>query len=190
MTGRAVSPVNEVDRLTARNTDTNRIGYAGSKLNNNDLSVSSTCEFLPSFSLHCPYNVPRGVSKLAAANTSNGIGVDVEAAEKDTLTKANTPTTGNSLGLDIQADDVGYIATVQMGTPPREFKLLMDSGSADLWVGAEGCKSVTGGDCVSFTLDLFPPLSTCSSLLCCRATMCFSVHNHRLHLLIHKSPSM
>jgi len=76
---------------------------------------------------------------------------------KGTLTPANTPTTANSLGLDIENNDVGYIATVQMGTPPREFKLLMDSGSADLWVGAEGCTSVAGGDCVSFTSELFSP---------------------------------
>jgi hypothetical protein len=54
---------------------------------------------------------------------------------------------------------VGYIATVQMGNPPRDFKVLMDSGSADLWVGAEGCQSVDGGDCVSSTLKSFssPP---------------------------------
>jgi Eukaryotic aspartyl protease len=121
------------------------------------LACPPRANFLPSFSLHCPYNVLRGVSKLAAANTSDGISVDVQAAEANTLTKANTPTTGNSLGLDIQADDVTYIATVQMGTPPRDFKLLMDSGSADLWVGAEGCKSLAGGDCVSFTSDFFFP---------------------------------
>ena len=53
-------------------------------------------------------------------------------------------------GNDARANDVGYIATVQMGTPPRDFKLLMDSGSADLWVGAEQCQDVdTGSDCVS-----------------------------------------
>ncbi|KAK7690623.1 hypothetical protein QCA50_005722 [Cerrena zonata] len=34
-----------------------------------------------------------------------------------------------------------------MGTPPRDFKLLMDSGSADLWVGGEACQSQDGGDC-------------------------------------------
>ena len=28
----------------------------------------------------------------------------------------------------------------------------MDSGSADLWVGAEGCQSEDGGDCVSVLL--------------------------------------
>ena len=51
-----------------------------------------------------------------------------------------------------RANDVGYIATVQMGTPPRDFRLLMDSGSADLWVGAEGCQSQAGGDCVRLQL--------------------------------------
>jgi hypothetical protein len=158
------------------------------------LACPPRANFLPSFSLHCPHNVPRGVSELVAAdsaNASSGVSsVDIEAAEKNTLTAANTPTTANSLGLNIQDDDVGYIATVQMGTPPRDFNLLMDSGSADLWVGAEGCKSVTGSDCVSFTLDLFSPFIILFILLCCRATIIFSVNNHRLHLWIHNSPSM
>ncbi|KAF9453437.1 acid protease [Macrolepiota fuliginosa MF-IS2] len=65
----------------------------------------------------------------------------------DNVTNANTPATANSLGLDIEANDVGYLATVQMGTPPQDFLLLMDSGSADLWVGAENCQSQGGGDC-------------------------------------------
>src|SRR6266852_1308423 len=114
---------------------------------------------LPSFSLHCPHDVPRGVSeKSAASDTSQGFDpLVVDAADKNTLAIANTPTTANSLGLDIQADDVGYLAIMQMGNPPRDFKLLMDSGSADLWVGAEACKSVTGGGCVSFSSDLFSP---------------------------------
>lgn len=63
------------------------------------------------------------------------------------LTKANQPPTANSLGLDIEGNDVGYIATVQIGTPPRDFSILMDSGSADFWVGGEGCLSDTSGDC-------------------------------------------
>lgn len=49
----------------------------------------------------------------------------------------------------LRANDVGYIATIQMGTPPQDFKLLMDSGSADLWVGSEDCQSEAGGGCVS-----------------------------------------
>lgn len=50
-----------------------------------------------------------------------------------------------------RANDVGYLATIQMGTPPQNFLLLMDSGSADLWVGAENCVSDAGGNCVSGT---------------------------------------
>lgn len=133
----------------------------------------------------------RGASELVAADTSKGFNpLSVDAAQNDKLTVANKPTTANSLGLDIQASDVGYIATVQIGTPPRDFKLLMDSGSADLWVGAEGCKSEKNG-CVSFPSDFFPPLyQLAHPLRCYRATMCFSVHNHRLHLWIQNRPSI
>jgi hypothetical protein len=35
-----------------------------------------------------------------------------------------------------------------MGTPARAFRLLADSGSADLWVGSESCtNSDNGGGC-------------------------------------------
>jgi hypothetical protein len=55
---------------------------------------------------------------------------------------ANTPTANNSLGLNIEANDVGYYATIQIGTPPRNFSVTMDSGSSDLWVSGEGCATV------------------------------------------------
>ena len=95
--------------------------------------------------------------------TSSGFSpVDLDALEAGvTLTAANPPSTKNTLGLDIEINDVGYIATVQMGTPPRDFKVLMDSGSADLWVGAEGCQSseTPGADCVRDSDQLaFAPL--------------------------------
>lgn len=57
--------------------------------------------------------------------------------------------TTNSVVL--RANDVGYIATVQMGTPPRDFFILMDSGSADFWVGSENCQSLEGGGCGNHT---------------------------------------
>ncbi|KAL0954627.1 hypothetical protein HGRIS_003582 [Hohenbuehelia grisea] len=45
------------------------------------------------------------------------------------------------------------LATIQIGTPPRDFKLLVDSGSADLWVPGEGCQAGDGsGDCGNHTL--------------------------------------
>lgn len=79
----------------------------------------------------------------ASNSTAGGVSpIDIAASQSDTLTPANTPTTNDTLGLDIEANDVGYIATVQIGTPPRDFKVLMDSGSADFWVGAEQCEEV------------------------------------------------
>jgi hypothetical protein len=119
--------------------------------------------FVRSFSPHCPH-VPyassgeTGVDAPVLAADAAGAGfspVDEQALEKGTLTAAITPTTVNSLGLAINDNDVGYVAIVQMGTPPREFNLLMDSGSADFWVGGEGCISENGSDCVSSSLERF-----------------------------------
>lgn len=72
-------------------------------------------------------------------------GLDAQIA--DQLTPANEPTANNSLGLDIEANDVGYVATVQMGTPPTNYSILMDSGSADFWVPSTQCQSQGGGGC-------------------------------------------
>jgi len=93
-------------------------------------------------------------SASSATTNEGGPGInplDIEAADNGGLTLANAPTDSNSLGLDIEANDVGYIATIQMGTPPQDFKILMDSGSADLWVGAENCQSEGGGGCGNHT---------------------------------------
>ncbi|KAF5382085.1 hypothetical protein D9615_004313 [Tricholomella constricta] len=59
---------------------------------------------------------------------------------REGVTPGRKPTFPHTIALDIQSKDIGYIGKVQIGTPPRDFMLLMDSGSADLWVGAEGCQ--------------------------------------------------
>ncbi|KIM39978.1 hypothetical protein M413DRAFT_446879 [Hebeloma cylindrosporum] len=54
----------------------------------------------------------------------------------------------HNVPLAIQSNDYGYIGTFQLGTPLRDFRLLIDTGSADLWVGAEGCVADDGsGNC-------------------------------------------
>ncbi|KAG6864979.1 hypothetical protein C0991_005848 [Blastosporella zonata] len=63
-------------------------------------------------------------------------GVDVDG---NGVTAAIKPTFKNTIGLEIQAQDIGYIGQIKIGTPLRVFNLLVDSGSADLWVGGEGC---------------------------------------------------
>ena len=116
--------------------------------------------------------------------------VDLQAEEDNSLTPANTPQTANSLGLAIQADDVGYVATIQMGTPPRDFNLLMDSGSADLWVGAEGCNSDDGNNCVSSSAErsILPVLIPFRFLPFHRGTTCFWDHNPHPHSWTPRSP--
>ncbi|KAG5634385.1 hypothetical protein H0H81_002148 [Sphagnurus paluster] len=75
------------------------------------------------------------------SQNSSSASYKAEGSTREGLTPATKPTFKHTLGLDIQGQDIGYVATLQIGTPPRDFRLLMDSGSADLWVGAEGCKS-------------------------------------------------
>ncbi|KIJ52604.1 hypothetical protein M422DRAFT_26177 [Sphaerobolus stellatus SS14] len=93
------------------------------------------------------------VTTTAAAESTNAAvnpGVsdaDIQAALNSTLTIANPPTAGDSLGLNIEGPDTGYVAEVQIGTPPTTFQILMDSGSADFWVGSETCTDTNGNDC-------------------------------------------
>ncbi|KAF4571463.1 hypothetical protein EYR36_008800 [Pleurotus pulmonarius] len=85
---------------------------------------------------------------VAATDNSDGVSdVEIEALSNGGITFADTPAANNSIGLDIIANDVGYFATILLGTPPREFRVIMDSGSADLWVGAEDCDSDTATGC-------------------------------------------
>ncbi|KAK2460906.1 hypothetical protein APHAL10511_007376 [Amanita phalloides] len=72
---------------------------------------------------------------------------DASDDKANTVTHAKTPTTPDSLGLDIEANDISYLAIVDIGTPPEKYSLIMDSGSADMWVGSENCVSEAGGGC-------------------------------------------
>jgi len=87
-------------------------------------------------------------NSTAGSNVAGGVSpIDLQAAANGGLTDGETPTDSNSLALDIEGPDVGYVAQVQIGTPPKTFVILMDSGSADFWVGSENCQSEAGGGC-------------------------------------------
>jgi hypothetical protein len=79
-----------------------------------------------------------GVPAAAPVPVGISLAVDSESASLG-VTTADQPTANNSLGLNIEGTDISYLATVQIGNPPRNFSILMDSGSADFWVGSETC---------------------------------------------------
>ncbi|TFK40260.1 aspartic peptidase domain-containing protein [Crucibulum laeve] len=95
---------------------------------------------------------------LSAASVSATSGDSDLESLSNSLMNAASAGFVNTIGLDIQSNDVGYLATVKIGTPPRNFRVLVDSGSADLWVGGEGCRN-NGKGCGNHT-RLGPHTST------------------------------
>ncbi|KAJ7722740.1 acid protease [Mycena maculata] len=89
-----------------------------------------------------------GAGTAATGSTPTGANTAIGGPDSATgVEVADTPTTSNSLGLNIEGQDIGYLATIQLGTPPQNYLILMDSGSADFWVPSEACQSTAGGDC-------------------------------------------
>ena len=52
-------------------------------------------------------------------------------------------------------DDNVFYAEASLGTPPQTFQLLIDTGSADLWVAATNCEDVQGGNGGCPTTNLY-----------------------------------
>jgi len=80
-----------------------------------------------------------GLVGLNQAADSGFTQKELDIALASTLTQPNGPLGADSIGLVIEANDVGYYAPVLFGTPPTAYNLLIDSGSADTWVPSVIC---------------------------------------------------
>jgi hypothetical protein len=139
-TGQA-DPASELDAISAF---LEGLGATGVETDPN----TGVIKLAPNGTVPAPTATSTGSAVAVAAPTGKiGGGAAIAAVNNQQLVPAITPTAPNSLGLHVEINDVGYSATVQIGTPPRDFLILMDSGSADFWVGGETCQSDTGGGC-------------------------------------------
>ena len=94
------------------------------------------------------------VNQAAAATTTitssgsnaNGFPQAEESALNDgTITDSSSSLVKGGLAYDIEFNDVGYIASIDIGTPSKSFSFLMDTGSGDTWVPSTSCGSTCGG---------------------------------------------
>lgn len=67
--------------------------------------------------------------------------IDLIASGSDNLTLASAPTAIQSIGLDIESNDIGYVADIEIGSQNQTFRMLIDSGSADTWVPSTACQA-------------------------------------------------
>lgn len=63
------------------------------------------------------------------------------ASQSDDLTSASAPSAVQSLGLAIESNDIGYVASIKIGSQNQTFRMLIDSGSADTWVPSTACQA-------------------------------------------------
>ncbi|KAJ7678515.1 aspartic peptidase domain-containing protein [Mycena rosella] len=78
-------------------------------------------------------------------------------SENDVTSDCSEPTTNNALAkqsseIDIDGADTTYVTTVKIGTPARDFAIILDSGSGDFWVESDSsCTSDNGQGCGNHT---------------------------------------
>ncbi|KAJ7220032.1 acid protease [Mycena pura] len=89
------------------------------------------------------YNVPTEGS--GSSTTEPDTDIATLTVEDDETSPALAPF---SSVVSIDGADTSYVATVGMGTPSRDFAIILDSGSGDFWVQSDDeCTSDNGGGC-------------------------------------------
>ncbi|KAN0064933.1 hypothetical protein ACQY0O_001990 [Thecaphora frezii] len=121
------------------------LGIGGGSSSDADEPTSPTAESTLSMSSASEASTATPTGKTspaaAAAATSGFPETNLEASTATELFEAEEPTTAQSLGIDIEANDIGYIVTIGLGSDDLPFRMLVDSGSADTWVPGVSCRA-------------------------------------------------
>ncbi|KAF7313424.1 Acid protease [Mycena chlorophos] len=94
------------------------------------------------------FNIP---SNIAGAQISNFAQDDADNTTAPALANFSAP-------VDPDGADTTFVTTLQLGTPPRPFNIILDSGSGDFWVESDQCSN-NGAGCGNHTF-LGPDLSS------------------------------
>uniref|UniRef100_A0A914W6S7 Peptidase A1 domain-containing protein n=1 Tax=Plectus sambesii TaxID=2011161 RepID=A0A914W6S7_9BILA len=79
-------------------------------------------------------------------------------AKKELKKRFQGKITGSQVTYDY--DDISYVSNISIGTPPQYFMVILDTGSANLWVpdiscgGSSGCSSICN-DLPNFACKIF-----------------------------------
>ncbi|GAA5917642.1 hypothetical protein JCM5296_004228 [Sporobolomyces johnsonii] len=122
-----ISLTNAVD-LGPEGLGTARFGVSGYAGENIAASRSAKAESAAANST----SSETGGASSTKSKTSDGYSkAELQAATNNVVTAAEAPTAAQSLGLAIEAND--------LGSEQQTFNILMDSGSADFWVPSSSC---------------------------------------------------
>ncbi|GFZ43160.1 hypothetical protein JCM24511_00879 [Saitozyma sp. JCM 24511] len=94
------------------------------------------------------------ITVTASGSNANGYSnAELQALEDNTVTNSSSALITGGLNYEIEANDVGYLATVHLGTPAQDFLILMDSGSGDFWVPSSSCTAAECGNHLTLGTD-------------------------------------
>nr|XP_018267070.1 endopeptidase [Kwoniella dejecticola CBS 10117]OBR89228.1 endopeptidase [Kwoniella dejecticola CBS 10117] len=90
----------------------------------------------------------------ASGSNANGFSeVALQASQDVSLTNSDSELVQGGLDYIIEANDIGYLCEIQIGTPAQTFLMLMDTGSADTWVPSTSCGLQNCGDHTALGAD-------------------------------------
>ncbi|KAK6905569.1 hypothetical protein I203_106399 [Kwoniella mangroviensis CBS 8507] len=90
----------------------------------------------------------------ASGSNANGFSeVAVQALQGVSLTNSDSELIQGGLDYIIEANDIGYLSEIQIGTPAQTFLMIMDTGSADTWVPSASCGVANCGDHTALGAD-------------------------------------
>nr|XP_019049096.1 endopeptidase [Kwoniella bestiolae CBS 10118]OCF28026.1 endopeptidase [Kwoniella bestiolae CBS 10118] len=90
----------------------------------------------------------------ASGSNANGFSENaLQALQEVSLKNSDSDLIQGGLDYIIEANDIGYLCEIQIGTPAQTFLMIMDTGSADTWVPSTSCGIANCGDHTAIGAD-------------------------------------